>query len=793
MFEDSSLFSSESAHQQTMYWWMGQVVDEKNWQDNSNKKIHDRKDVAGWGKRYKIRIFGREEQVKVVDDDRLEMAEVMYPVTAGSGHGGSYQTPNIRQGSYVVGFYKDGKNGTEPCIMGCLGNASQTDLFLGDPPVGFIPRDGWIGKSEKKKVSKKDLYQSGGGLPNNNSKQEQNLNNKDLHIQVADGLIVDVVLKTIECDGPGGEMKGIQGAIQKLLATIARIKLAYGAAMGAAQEAVSNINSIVNSTVAFVTGLVKKLIDKMRGYAVNKLNTGLKDVATLVFPNERWSLSKAFDKANDTLECVFKKVIEGLLKLVQGLISKIIDKVIGGAACAAENFIGGLVSNVMGPISNGVQDVLNTINGVLNTIQGIAGKAFSIIDFVTGFLKFLLCEDTPSCEYKDKWSIWNGSKTAKAVQGALDKTMNDIDSGLDKALGIKSGSAAGGGGGSGCGNGPALCGPPSISITGGNGGSGAAANAVIGAAGEIMGLDFSSFGSGYRSTPAIEIDDNCNSGGGAQISLITNNGGGNTTSYQQSGTVPEDPDVNIVGAVVDPNNAGVGYLPAPNGSAGGDGYPIARPDETILIKNPELPDKPLEDVLSNTDPSWEVLKPGDVGRVDPDDILYLPIGTTVEIYDDTGEVVEVIDGFGLDTSSTVQVGGTFTAPASETPQVQQPSYTVIAILDDVIINDPGQGYTDGDTIFLTDGEGDPFDTPNNGVEIKPIFNSDGQLKKLEIISKGKSFNTMPLIDINSQTGFNADIWPVFRFETVENVEELLNEGQSILTVIDCVGKYRIPQ
>lgn len=774
----SSIFNPESSHARTMYWWMGQVVDEKNWQDNSNKKIHDKNDVAGWGKRYKVRIFGREEAVKIVDDDQLEMAEILYPVTAGSGHGGSYQAPNIRQGTYVCGFYKDGIEGTEPIIMGCLGNNSQTNLFPGDPPQGFIPRDGFIGKSEKKKVAQKDLYQAGGSPPNNNSKQEQNLNNKDLHIQVADGVIFDVVLKTIQCDGPGGELKGIQGAIQKALATIARIKLAYGSVMGAAQGAVANISGIINQTVSFVTGLTKKLIDKMRGYATNKLNAGLKDVATLVFPNERWSLSKAFDLANDTLECVFKKVIDGLLKLVQGLLSSIIDKAIGAAACAAENFVGGLLSNVIGPIVDGVEGVLNSVKGMLGKIGNIASKAFEILDFVTGILNFLKCEDTPSCEYKDKWSIWNGSKTAKAVSSGLDKLGKDIDSGLNKVFPTNSGAGGGGGGGGGgCSNGPQLCGPPSISITGGNGGSGAAANAVIGVAGEIMGLDFSSFGSGYRSTPAIEIDDQCNRGGGAQISLITNNGGSNTTIYQQSGSVPTDPDVVITGAVVDPNNSGVGYVSAPDGTRGGDGYPISRPDETIIVRDtPD--DKDILDIIENNDPSWEVVTPGTTTTIGPGDTVYLPTGTQVEVYDNSGNVVETL----FDTA-LVEVGGTFTSPSYDVSIQNPTTYTVLAVIDDIIINDPGQGYTEGDKIVVT---------PDNGVELDPEFNDDGQLVKVSIRNNGKSFNSMPVIDIESNTGVNADIWPVFKFIKVEDETEL-DEGQSIISVIDCVGKYQIPQ
>jgi hypothetical protein len=765
------LFNSESAHSNIMYWWMGQVVDESCWVGNSNFKIHDRDDVDGWGKRYKIRIFGRDTQVKSVPDEELEMAEILYPPTAGTGHGGSYQTTNIRQGSYVVGFYKDGINGTEPIILGCLGNNSQTRLYGGDPPQGYIPRDGFFGLSEKKPVSNKDQYTSPGSAATNNSKQEQNTNTKDLHIQLADGLIYDVVLKTIECDGPGGEMKGIQGAIQKALATIARIKLAATSHLNAAMSVTASISSVVNSTVSFITGLTKKIIEKMRGYVLNKINNGVKDVATILFPNQRWDFSKKAEEATDTLGCVFNKIIGGLLNLIKNLFANLLDAFISGPLCAVEQFMGDLISNILGPILNGINGVLSTINGIINTIGNFASKAFQILDFVTGLLNFLKCEQTASCEYKDKWSIWNGSKTASNISNGLNNLLNDIDA----SLGGESTTP------SGCNTGTLPCGPPSIRITGGNGGLGAAANAVVGVAGEILALDFSSFGSGYRSTPAIEIDDQCNSGGGAQIVLITSSGDGENTDYKTSGEDGED--VVISGAVVDPNNSGVGYLPVQDGSRGGDGYKISNPEDTILIKNPDtIPVKNITDVINNTNPTWEVLPPGTDSFVNPGDRLCLPPGTVVEIFDNSGNIVEVLNGSGQESCFTINTGGSFTSPSYEKEQLPEGStYNVLVLLDDVIINNPGLNYSPGDTITVS---------PDTGVELSPEFDDLGQIKKVNIISKGKSFNTMPTITVNSQTGLNADIWPVFKVNKIEDETEL-DEGQIILSVIDCVGKYQI--
>ena len=152
------MFNNQISGKNDYYWFLGQIVDDTNWQGNINSKIHKRDDVPGWGYRYKIRIFGRDTRTKDVPDDQLEMAEVLLPVTAGSGHAGSVQTPNLRQGTFVVGFYKDGMDATEPVITGILANNSQTRVFPGDPKFGYEPRSGYLGKNGGKPVSTKNIY-----------------------------------------------------------------------------------------------------------------------------------------------------------------------------------------------------------------------------------------------------------------------------------------------------------------------------------------------------------------------------------------------------------------------------------------------------------------------------------------------------------------------------------------------------------------------------------------------------------------------------------------------------------
>ena len=111
-------------------WWIGQVADDSTWRDNiSSGKISDKNSVPGWGYRYKVRIIGlHDQEEETISSEQLPWAQVMYPITAGSGGGASVQTPNIRQGMFVFGFFLDGQDQQVPVIMGVLGNNGQTVL-----------------------------------------------------------------------------------------------------------------------------------------------------------------------------------------------------------------------------------------------------------------------------------------------------------------------------------------------------------------------------------------------------------------------------------------------------------------------------------------------------------------------------------------------------------------------------------------------------------------------------------------------------------------------------------------
>ena len=160
--EQGALFDTGILGQE-FQWWIGQVADDSSWRDNILAgKFKSPNTIPGWGYRYKVRIMGRHDQSEeTIATKDLPWAQVMYPVTAGTGMASAYQTPNIRQGMFCFGFYLDpGPAPKVPIIMGLLGNNAQAALknVIGDDASNFFPTSGYAtGQVEKEAAAQETV------------------------------------------------------------------------------------------------------------------------------------------------------------------------------------------------------------------------------------------------------------------------------------------------------------------------------------------------------------------------------------------------------------------------------------------------------------------------------------------------------------------------------------------------------------------------------------------------------------------------------------------------------------
>lgn len=130
---DSGLLGS------SFHWWIGQIADDSVWRENIVAAPHASPgENIGWGRRYKVRILGLHDQGETeIPSKDLPWANVMMPVTSGGSLNNSSQTPALRQGNMVFGFFMDGTAMTVPIIMGVLSNNAQNEpaLTIGDNRV----------------------------------------------------------------------------------------------------------------------------------------------------------------------------------------------------------------------------------------------------------------------------------------------------------------------------------------------------------------------------------------------------------------------------------------------------------------------------------------------------------------------------------------------------------------------------------------------------------------------------------------------------------------------------------
>ena len=119
-------------------WWIGQIPKQKNWIANiAERPTESNDEFKGFDYRYKVRIIGyHPPEVEELSDEDLPWASVLFPVTAGSGQGGASQSPNLRQGMFVHGFFLDGEDAQQPVITGVFGVNQYAEVERNMGPLG---------------------------------------------------------------------------------------------------------------------------------------------------------------------------------------------------------------------------------------------------------------------------------------------------------------------------------------------------------------------------------------------------------------------------------------------------------------------------------------------------------------------------------------------------------------------------------------------------------------------------------------------------------------------------------
>ena len=758
-------------------WWIGQVVDQTKWAGNlPATPTKTTKKQKGFDFRYKVRIMGYHTAAPSdLSDDDLPWASVMLPVTAGTS-GGARHTPQLRQGNFVYGFFMDGEDAQMPIIMGVIGYNQYTAVMKNVPDTPFSPFSGYtvddtvprdaLGTTQEEaeavpETIKPKRGQGNKGRSNNKEVMESPASlvgrkdgaSKEQYKNESKPKIVPTISR---CEP--APLVGIQREMKNMLSEVKRIQKTANDWETKVSTKIDNIEKEIakvqdNATKA-IAGDVKRITGEIQKNALKKVNDTLKDTYHDVFPSQLGELKTKVEGVNDELSCLFRNIMKNLTGMVGGFLKQIMDRFITTPLCAVENFIGSLLGKITGLIDSAISSVMAPIKALLAGMGAASSAIDDVLGFATDALSLLSCDEDPRCSEVKEWNPINGpeisatldlfsivskaKQAARLVGNAVEGVSNigDTLSGIAKNADFSDAFTET------CNVGPVFCGPPTVEFIGG-GGSGATGNVIVSSLTTLLGVDIITPGGGYIGPPRLRFNDSCNKGKGAtgravmgQVPVV-----GSTTGETTLG---------VTGVVMD--DTGIDYLPTPDGSQGGDGNVWAESDETTVKRSDGRYDVPY--------------KPGTVVEVFPGDEVTLP-----------GGEVTVIDG-----SSSVSITAPQPIDRSEGgsfPSLGTGDYPVVLEIDGINVVDSGFGYDPNDKVVV-----------GNGAELKIKTDSLGSITGVDVINGGIGFNEDPNIYIDSDSGYNGKLMPIFKVNRVgEDIAPDRVSSDGIIQVIDCVGKF----
>ena len=467
-------------------WWVGQIVDDSTWRDNTNSgKYQDRTSIPGWGRRYKVRIIGLHDQGETtIPSDQLPWAQPMYPVTAGGGQAGAMDSTKLRQGNMVFGFFLDGQERQVPVIMGILGNNSQTVLSkknstvantVTDTQPGNIGKSGYSEGTEAKKGSAQEvppdddlsLQKPSEGLPSNENAdgiQQTNVSDSKRQAKCEEKI---ALMKPDPKEFINSSLKGIQTVIENLTnridAILQSLQSYADAITSGVDDAVVAIEDIVQLATREISKFMKPIFDKIQEFALKILNQGFNMIIAALPSSLRFQFKDMIQVITELLLCMYNKMTGGLADKIGAALTDALgsakdlvdnapkdgDTNYGAPTnprvpmCAAEALAAKVIyqnKDEINASNNAILDNLNTylddVNEMLAGITGFAsdistqindivGSMTGALDFTNFQLNIFGCELEPTIAESDTYTFCSGGDSTPPPAKPSTKSVDD--------------------------------------------------------------------------------------------------------------------------------------------------------------------------------------------------------------------------------------------------------------------------------------------------------------------------------------------------------------------------------
>ena len=735
-----------------MQWWIGQVTDPEKgkWGDALEITRADEdyeNDI--YSHRCRVRIVGYHGCEDDLKDEELPLAHVLLPPNT-TTTGGSGETMQYQGGEVVVGFFFDGADGQQPVIFGTLFRQSfiKDELtsaeYNAKKQTCFKP---WTPPKVKSNLGKNQVtvnspvnigFNDGNGTVGNNQ-VENSTNIKVDNATACQDNEVTKIRNTIK------DFTQKIETLQSLNSTNVFVNPIYGGIVDIQSELKLTSNKLQNS----MTKLVRRGRSWVIQETLDKMSTTLRDKVPkpLQAPT-----AEATNALVNTMFCNFEKIQDGLLDYLFKSLENMIGQVLDVPLCGIENFL----SDMFGQINSILDSSLGSMFDQLNSIQGggiaLPSKTFSKALKFANIVDSLLECDSQNCPPNTTYSTKGGLSFAgdddlsnvigkMGISSLLDPLLDTLDGAIPATPSRPD-----------CSTNVLKCGPPRVDFLGALplGGQGATGSPIINVLGQVIGVSLELPGFGYKEPPLVSFFDSCENGFGAAGYPIMGNV--SPLRYTESDRDNElIPDGKSVGDIVFDNDE--------NSSKIFDvGLNVTGSDLPIYVADPNGTELGVVDVV--------ITNPGQG---------YLPNTTETDI---DGNVKELVP----------DPNGNYDGEVS-----------YVTSLADVVVQNTGFGYSDGDTITVGGGSvgvglgvgdetGDGAVQSPGQAEVE-LNIQDGLIVGANVVNGGFGFTSLPDLTINSDTGALAKLTPVLKFTRIDDASQLAQISQdAVVTVISCIEK-----
>ena len=306
------------------HWWLGQVADSTTWRENQTDSSYDNpEDIPGWGYRYKVRIMGLHDAGEsVIPSDQLPWCQVMYSVWGG-GQGGSFQTPGIKEGMFVFGFFLDGTDEQVPIIMGVLGNNAKTVIkgigsAVGEPntfePKSAFKDDGSTVTSDTQ-CAIVDTFNS---PPEGTTTKEHTdgSNQNDAHTEKKKG--IDNEKHSIACAKYGDDLASMNTVMSNFTSKHQKLidKLNKFPDAASTQNTQEQIQKLIDKTSKESAKVIIPSMNKVQDFVSKEFSKKTEKLEELANITDRLDLMDVNIKGQKKLSCVFNKIKGDLAGLI---------------------------------------------------------------------------------------------------------------------------------------------------------------------------------------------------------------------------------------------------------------------------------------------------------------------------------------------------------------------------------------------------------------------------------------------------------------------------------------------